>query len=167
MASVVRRWRAGIERLPAIHARMKKVQIDQADWREILERYDSPESLHYLDPPYLQSERIWGGYKHEMSIDDHRELVVRLLSVRGMVILSGYENPTYQPLEAAGWVRKSYDVPAYSSDRRTRRSECLWLSPSVVKGLRTPGSTSADRMREGAYASHRAQVVALRQNCGQ
>jgi len=159
MASVIRRWRAGVERLPAIHARMKVVQIEQAGWRKML-RYDSPETLFYLDPPYLQSERIWGGYHHEMSVDDHRELVDHLLSIQGMVVVSGYQNPIYAPLEAAGWERKSFDVTANSSDRRTSRVESLWLSPNVVKVLRTPGCPPADQMREGPYTTHRARTAA-------
>jgi DNA adenine methylase len=159
MASVIRRWRAGIERLPAIHERLKKVQIEQCDWREIIDRYDGLSTLFYLDPPYLPSARSAGGkYKHEMCTNDHRLLVVRLLRVQGMVVLSGYQDQTYEPLEAAGWARKSYDVPAYSSDRRSRRSECLWLSPNVAKGPKGPAGTPADRMREGALATHRARA---------
>src|SRR5665213_520722 len=56
------------------------------------------------------------------------------------------------------WVRKSYDVPAYSSDRRSRRVECLWLSPNLVKGPEEQAGTPTDRMREGAHAPHRARA---------
>jgi DNA adenine methylase len=160
MASVIRRWRAGIERLPAIHDRLKMVQIEQTDWREILNRYDSSQTLHYLDPPYLPSVRVWGGYKHEMSLDDHHELVIRLLSIQGMVVLSGYENPTYAPLETAGWVKKFHEVPAYSSDHRARRVECLWLSPNAVKRPKATKGTPSERMREGALTTHRSRVSA-------
>jgi DNA adenine methylase len=38
MASVVRRWQATVERLSALHQRLRTVQIEQADWREILDR---------------------------------------------------------------------------------------------------------------------------------
>jgi DNA adenine methylase len=158
MASVIRRWRAGIERLPAIHERMKKVQIEQSDWRQIIDRYDSSQTLHYMDPPYVPSVRVFGGYKHEMSLDDHRQLVVRLLSIQGMVILSGYENPTYSPLETAGWTWKSHEVPAYSSDHRSRRVERIWMSPNVVKCPPMVDGTPSDRMRQGAFTTHRARV---------
>jgi len=160
MASVIRRWRAGIERLPAIHDRLKKVQIEQADWRVILDRYDSKFTLLYLDPPYPESVRIGGRYKHEMSLDDHRELVIRLLSVQGMTVLSSYENPMYAPLETAGWVKKFHEVPAYSSDQRARRVECLWLSPNVAKRPKVLEGTPSERMREGAFTTHRARVSA-------
>jgi DNA adenine methylase len=95
-----------------------------------------------------------------MSIDDHRELVYRLLNIQGMAILSGYQSQIYRPLEAAGWERKSFDVTANSSDRRTRRVESLWLCPNVVKAFRTPGCTPTDQMREGAYTTHRARTAA-------
>jgi len=58
IASVVRRWQAGLERLPAVHARLQGVQIEMSDWRVIIDRYDSAETLHYLDPPYLPSVRV-------------------------------------------------------------------------------------------------------------
>ena len=160
MASVARRWQAGLERLPAVHARLQGVQIEMSDWRIIIDRYDSAETLHYLDPPYLPSVRVGGGYGHEMTQEDHCELVSRLLRIQGMVVLSGYENSIYAPLVAAGWVRKSHDTPAYSSDARTRRIECLWLSPSAVRRLRSPGCTPANQMREGAYATHKTRTCA-------
>ncbi len=158
MASAVRRWRAGIDRLPAIHQRLKTVQIEQADWRVILDRYDSDGALFYLDPPYPSSVRISGGYDHEMSLRDHRDLVHRVLKLKGKVVLSGYANPIYRPLEIAGWAKRFLDVPAYSSDRRTRREECLWISPVAVKRPKEPTGSPAERMRAGAYATHRARV---------
>lgn len=155
MASVVRRWQAGIERLSGLHQRLGTVQIEQADWREIVDRYDSPETLFYLDPPYRQETRIGGRYPHEMTRGDHDELVQRILRLKGKVVLSGYQHPSYQPLESCGWIRRSYDVVAYSSDTRTRRVEQLWLSPTVL-GRK---SSSAERMRAGAYRTHRSRVA--------
>jgi DNA adenine methylase len=154
MASVARRWQAVDERLPGLHERLRTVQIEQADWREIVDRYDSPGTLFYLDPPYLQDTRIGGRYPHEMTRGDHDELVQRILRVKGKVVLSGYQHPSYRPLESCGWIRRSYDVPAYSSDARSRRVEQLWLSPTVLG--REP--TAADRMRSGAYRTHLTRV---------
>ncbi|MGD0632192.1 MAG: ATP-binding protein [Terracidiphilus sp.] len=86
-----------------------------------IDRLDSAETIYYLDPPYLPSVRVGGSYEHEMNLEDHEELVGRLLNIQGMAVLSGYENATYAPLEAAGWVRKAHETQAYSSDTRTRR----------------------------------------------
>ena len=113
-----------------------------------------------MDPPYPSSVRMSGRYDHEMSLQDHRDLVHRALKLKGIVILSGYENPIYSPLETAGWVGKSFKVPAYSSDRRTRREEYLWISPSAQQRLKFQKGTPTQRMRAGAYATHRARVSA-------
>jgi len=162
VASAVRRWRAGIERLPAVHERLKGVQIEHDDWWRVMRRYDGPETLHFLDPPYLPSLRVEGGYRHELSESDHRELVARLLAVRGMVVLSAYSHETtHKPLERAGWKRVDYDVVAQSSDRRARRLESLWLSPSVFNHAenRKLSLSPRERMREGAYQLHRMRVT--------
>jgi DNA adenine methylase len=69
-------------------------------------------------------------------------------------VLSGYQHPSYRPLEGSGWVNLSYDVPAYSSDTRSRRIEQLWLSPSVLD----KNPSAVDRMRSGAYRTHLARA---------
>ena len=132
MASPVRRWQAGVERLPLIHARIKTVQIEQADWRTVMDKFDGARTLFYLDPPYVPDTRIGGAYRHELTQADHHDLVGRLVAVKGMVVLSGYDHVSYEPLEAAGWLRHDYEMPAYTSDSRTRRTECLWLSPALI-----------------------------------
>ena len=42
--------------------------------------------------------RVAGKYRHEITENDHRKLVACLISLRGMVVLSGYAHPTYKPL---------------------------------------------------------------------
>jgi DNA adenine methylase len=98
--------------------------------------------------------RIGGRYPHEMTRGDHDELVERILLLKGKVVLSGYQHPSYQPLESCGWLRRSYNVPAYSSDARSRRVEQLWLSPTVLG--REPSAT--DRRRSAAYRTHLTRV---------
>lgn len=131
MSSAVRRWLAGIERLPAIHDRLRKVQIEDADWSDVLRRYDRPETLYYLDPPYATNTRVGGEYRYEMDENDHRRLVSAVMSLCGKVVLSGYYNEDYRPLEENGWQRVDFDVPSYMSPRRNRRQESLWLSPTA------------------------------------
>ena len=107
-AAAIRRWQWGVESLPAINARLRNVQIECAHWRDVVGRYDSPETLHYVDPPYVPQTRVAGQYRHEITENDHRKLVACLLSLQGMVVLSGYSHPTYNPLERAGWARVNY-----------------------------------------------------------
>jgi DNA adenine methylase len=157
MASPVRRWQAGVERLSLIHARIKSVQIEQADWRTVIERFDGARTLFYLDPPYVPETRIGGAYRHEMTQADHHDLVKRLVAVKGMVVLSGYDHVSYEPLEVAGWVRHDYSMPAYTSDARTRRTECLWLSPALVVANRDFLSAALDDKVEPSSVSVRPE----------
>jgi DNA adenine methylase len=161
-AAAIRRWRWGVDALPAIHQRFKSVQIECADWRDVMSRYDRPETLFYCDPPYLPQTRVAGTYSHELTQHDHRELVAYLLSVRGMVVLSGYRHQTYSPLERAAWARIDYPTCTHVRGSLTRRMECLWLSPSVARqeqnrNLFTP---PREKMREGAHHAHSVMVAA-------
>ena len=53
----VRKFHAGIERLPDITRRIRKVQVEHLPWRDLMVRYDRPETLFYLDPPYVPETR--------------------------------------------------------------------------------------------------------------
>lgn len=144
MASSVRRWIAGVERLPDIHKRLRTVQIERDDWRVLMRRFDSAETLFYFDPPYQPDTRVDGEYAHELSAADHESMVKTLLQTPAMVVLSGYAHPAYMPLEQAGWQRIDMDVPAYSSSERSRRIESLWLSPNVLaRGAQRPQGANA------------------------
>ena len=48
------------EILPAIAERMSGVLIENLPWASFLARYDRPETLFYLDPPYWGSEDYYG-----------------------------------------------------------------------------------------------------------
>ena len=77
----------------AIHNRFKYVQVENLDWYDCLVQYDSPTTVFYLDPPYVETKQ--GAYKHTMSHDDHRRLLSVIFSLEGFVAISGYPNPIY------------------------------------------------------------------------
>jgi DNA adenine methylase len=156
----VKSWRKGVECLPAVHRRFRDVQIECDDWRTVISRYDGPETLYFLDPPYHPATRVGGGYRHELTKQDHKELIARLRKIRGMVVLCGYNHETYKPLERAGWKRVDYHVRTHVSDYRAQRVESVWLSPSVVNHEKSRNlfSSPQERQRRGAYRSHKVQV---------
>ena len=52
------------------------VQIEHMDALRMIERYDNPDVLMYLDPPYVRSTRRSGRlYNHEMTDDDHMRML--------------------------------------------------------------------------------------------
>jgi len=148
MGAACARWLAGLERLPEIHARLMRVQIEHNDFRRIIPTYDTPETLFYCDPPYIPDTRKSpDAYEHEMTAKDHRDLVDLLLRIEGMAILSGYRHPIYKPLEEAGWRRLDRRTSCHAAGRtrnsglqgegaataKVERVESVWLSPNCFK----------------------------------
>lgn len=72
--------------LDDIHDRLAGVTIENLDWLEFLNRYDRPETLFYLDPPYWGSEGDYG--KELFSRDQFAAMAERLGHLQGSFILS-------------------------------------------------------------------------------
>jgi DNA adenine methylase len=89
------------DRIPSfrrIHARFRKVTVENQDWRPILKDFNSKETVAYLDPPYLPTEVARGTYAGELTIDEHRELLAAIGDFKGFVALSGYPNALYDSM---------------------------------------------------------------------
>lgn len=130
-----RSWASSAAQLERCAARFAGVQVDALDWREALTRYDGPEACVYCDPPYVHATRSAPrGYQHELSDDDHAELVARLAALEApAVLVSGYDHPLYQPLADAGFERHTFPAITRAALRtgRTRsrnaeRTEVIW-----------------------------------------
>jgi len=67
--------------------RLKEIQIESLDFRKVIEKYDSPETLFYLDPPYWQCESYYQG---KFSKQDHYDLSAMLNNIQGKFALSYY-----------------------------------------------------------------------------
>lgn len=76
-----------IDRLWRIHERLKKTKIHARDALSLIDRYDSPDTLFYLDPPYPDRGFIgstFGKYTEE----DLSKLVNKLKGIKGKFVLS-------------------------------------------------------------------------------
>lgn len=113
--------------------RMRGVVVENSPAVEILRKYDDPETLFYVDPPYpfsTRNDRRCGGYRYEMSDDEHRALAEVLKGLRGMVVLSSYPCDLYSELYGDGdW--RCVSTRSYA-DRALAREEMLYLSPNVA-----------------------------------
>src|SRR5436853_3428866 len=117
MAGAVSRYLGSIETLPLVHSRLMRVMIDHKNAFDVIDTYDTKQTFFYLDPPYVHSTRKAGTYKHELSDDDHRKLVAKLLKVKASVMLSGYRNPIYERLESEGWNRIDWQTVSHAAGR--------------------------------------------------
>ena len=127
MAGAVSRWLGAVEGLPEIAQRLQRVQIENAPALEVIRRYDTPNTLFYLDPPYVHASRgDTSAYVHEMTDDDHRDLAALLHDIRGRAVLSGYRSALYAEL-FADWYRVDADEKPCNSSKG-KRQESLWMN---------------------------------------
>jgi DNA adenine methylase len=82
--------------LEEAHERLAGVVIEQLDWSVFIDRYDRPETLFYLDPPYHGSENDYG--KGLFSRDQFAALADRLRTIKGRFILSINDVPAIREL---------------------------------------------------------------------
>lgn len=126
-------WMNYPEKLVAIVERLQGVVIENREAERVMRAHDSPETLHYVDPPYVWSTRGHGrDYRYEMDDVEHVELCQFLRDLNGCVVLSGYPNSIYSD-QLGDWLK--VDRRAFADGAR-RRTECLWLSPSTVQKLK-------------------------------
>ncbi len=83
-----------LEHFPAIHERIKDITMENRSYEEIMRAYDSPTTVFYCDPPYINTSNSM--YKHEFTERDHREFLETVFKTKGFVAVSGYNNPLYQ-----------------------------------------------------------------------
>jgi len=126
-------WLTAVEGLPEVHARLKRVAIlEPRDALEVICGQDGPQTLFYLDPPYLHATRAsTDDYHHEMTAAQHERLLITLRGIEGKFLLSGYRSELYDDCAAAnGWRRHDFDLPnnAAGGDSKRRMTECLWLN---------------------------------------
>ncbi len=127
MAGAVSRWLGSIDGLPEIVQRLQRVQIENAPALEVIERYDTKNTLFYLDPPYVHDSRNdTRAYGREMTDDEHIELADILRAIRGRAVISGYRTPLYDKL-FDGWKRIDAPVKLCNSSK-SNRQESLWIN---------------------------------------
>lgn len=130
MSGIVSKWLGNVDEnlLDAIE-RLREVQIENLDCIACIEKYDSEDTLFYLDPPYVLDTRSApnSGYKYEMTDDDHRNLIKCILQIKGKVIMSGYDNDIYKELEDKGWTKiKLGEYKKFSDTERNIATEYIW-----------------------------------------
>lgn len=125
--------------LAAAGQRMQGVLIENRPAIEVMRQHDGPDTLHFVDPPYLHATRVLGSskagyYRHEMTDPQHAELLDVLQSLQGMVVLTGYPSRMYDAA-LSGW--GVHRTSARISTRRGTglRTECAWINPACVAAL--------------------------------
>ncbi|OBA12122.1 DNA methyltransferase [Acinetobacter calcoaceticus] len=128
-------WVTYPNHLAIVGQRLSGVLIENRPAIQVLQDHDDSETLHYVDPPYVHNTRYSGAktgrvYRHEMSDQDHEELLKVLLELEGKVIISGYPSEIYNDY-LGKWKRVDTSARISSGRGTDTRTECLWISPNA------------------------------------
>lgn len=134
-------WAQYPANLAAVGLRLTGVLIENRPAVDVIAAHDTPETLIYVDPPYIHETRVRinsktsaRGYRHEMDTADHLALLDALRAARGMVVLSGYPHPLYDDA-LAGWERYTTKARISAGRGSATRDEVLWINPACRAAL--------------------------------
>lgn len=111
-----------IDKLPETHNRLSSVIIEHRDIMDLIDKYDRSNVFMYLDPPYVISTRASSQkYECDMTDEQHKKLVDRLLACRCKWLVSGYDNSIYDKL-----TNKFGKMEFKSPNSGSSATEILW-----------------------------------------
>lgn len=123
--------------LGAIGERFAGVLIENRPALQVIQDHDGPDTLHFVDPPYVHDTRHMrnkGGYRHEMTDAEHVELLQALSRVTGMVVLCGYRSELYDA-HLADWQRFETEARISGGRGTSIRTEVVWLNEACRDAL--------------------------------
>ncbi len=136
--SSLSKWLNAIENLPAVVERLRRVHLEHRPAIDLIKRHDNPETLLYVDPPYLFSTRSdashssHDNYRHEMDDEAHVKLLEILKKSKSMIVLSGYPSTLYDST-LAGWRRQEKSTYTDGAGMKKKKpvTEVIWMNPAV------------------------------------
>lgn len=103
-------WYNRTNKIQQLRERLKATYIECEDALSIIDRWDSPQTCFYCDPPYPGTHLDpYKGY----TIDDYQNLVERLDSIQGSFVLSSYA----QGNEPEHWARIDRATKCHASGK--------------------------------------------------
>ena len=162
--------RPGVTKMQSIHAeqelskleayadRMRSVHMDCADACTIIERYATPDTFFYQDPPYHEESRgPMAVYHHEMTTEQHQALRAaneKATEAGALIMVSGYGGPFYDELYK-GWRRFEFEkrnTVMTDAGEQPVCTEVLWMNypASVELGKNWAPPAKANNKQEHA-----------------
>ncbi len=137
-------WSRYPGQLPAVIERLQGVLIENRPAIEVMQQHDTADTLHFVDPPYVFGTRslrnvIQGCYRHEMTDEQHLELLGVLKDLQGMVVLSGYPSELYER-ELSDWQVHTTGARISAGRGTSVKTEVLWLNPACQQRLTAPSA---------------------------
>ena len=125
---VVKTYNNFLEYLPSVLKELRQATISSEDAIACIKRWDSPETLFYVDPPYPNTDQgHYAGYTQS----DFEKLIETLKNAKGTVVLSCYPNEAVP----ADWekisIRRRCPINFSRQITDSFRTEVIWTKPGV------------------------------------
>lgn len=134
-SQMISRYTRGIEGLFQVIQRLRRVMLEYRPALEVIPIFESPDTVFYLDPPYPRdSRKSFNDYRHEMTTEEHKELLDVVLSLEAKVAISSYHNTLYDKKLSGWWVHEEKEKELAGG--RGLRQEVLWMNydPKEIVG---------------------------------
>jgi DNA adenine methylase len=104
--------------------------IENLDFQSVIEKYDSPTTYFYIDPPYWKTENYYSN--HEYDINTHIRLSKTIKNIKGQFSLSYYEFDDLHiwfPKDEYNWEEKEFVKSASNKKIKNKSKELLIWTP--------------------------------------
>jgi DNA adenine methylase len=101
---------------------LKITDVENMDFEDVINKYDSEKTYIYLDPPYWKTENYYSN--HDFDREDHERLANVLHNVRGKFSLSYYDFEllhTWFPENQYRWEKKLF-AKAAAAKKNTKQN---------------------------------------------
>ncbi len=99
---------------PEVIERLHKItQVENMGYLELIQKYDSPTTFFYVDPPYWKTENYYSN--HDFDSGDHELLCDVLKQIDGRFSLSYYDFPQlseWLPKDKYTWIEREFTKAA-------------------------------------------------------
>ena len=82
------------EDLSQAHLRLARVWIENLPWEQCLKRYDRDYTLHFMDPPYYETE----GYGVPFELEEYGKIAEAMRTMKGGAILTINDHPVMRKI---------------------------------------------------------------------
>lgn len=110
--------------------------IENLDFEEVIQKYDSPTTYFYMDPPYYKTENYYSN--HIFTIDTHERLSNCLKVIEGKFGLSYYDFPKLSewfPKDEYEWVSKAFKKAAAAKKDNTQNDGIELLIMNYIPNI--------------------------------
>lgn len=127
----VRHWNELPDLISMAFNRLKNVQIEHQDALKLIDRYSHKDIFIYIDPPYVLSTRTRKQYKHEMTDEQHIQLLEKIIANKSKIMISGYDNEIYNRY-LKDWYRYEFKTTVEKGHPRT---DVIWINYEIENKL--------------------------------